>query len=38
MAGMTTTDVAAQFGVTPGAVSQFRTRFYLLWREFFGDV
>ena len=38
MAGMTTTDVAAQFGVSLGAVSQFRARFYLLWREFFGDV
>ncbi len=38
MAGMSTKDVAETFGVTPGAVSQFRTRFYVLWREFFGDV
>jgi len=38
MAGMTTTDVAREHGVTPAAVSQFRTRFRMLWREYFGEV
>jgi hypothetical protein len=38
MANETTKDVAEKYAVTPGAVSQFRTRFYLLWSEFFAEV
>ena len=34
MSGMSTNEVAAKHAITPGAVSQFRTRFYLLWRQF----
>lgn len=35
MVGNGTAEVAASFGVTPGAVSQFRARFKLLFDEFF---
>ena len=38
MANETTKDVAEKYAVTPGAVSQFRTRFYQLWSEFFAEV
>jgi hypothetical protein len=34
ISGAATSEVAAKFGVTPGAISQFRTRFHLLWRRF----
>lgn len=34
MGGMTTSEVADQHGVTPGAVSQFRTRFRTKYVEF----
>jgi hypothetical protein len=36
--GMTTGEVAAKHGVTAGAVSQFRTRFLGLWRDYFNEV
>jgi hypothetical protein len=37
-AGMTTTEVARKWGVTPGAISQFRTRFRKWWSEFHGEA
>jgi hypothetical protein len=37
-AGMTTTKVARKHGVTPGAVSQFRTRFKLLFDNFYAEA
>jgi len=36
--GMTTGEVARKHGVTPGAVSQFRTRFKLLLDRFYDDA
>ena len=37
-AGMGTTEVARKWGVTPGAISQFRTRFRKWWTEFHGEA
>ena len=37
MDGYGTTDVASIMGITPGAVSQFRTRFKAIFDEFFHD-
>jgi hypothetical protein len=37
-AGMMTKDVARKWGVTPGAISQFRTRFRKWWAEFHGEA
>jgi DNA-binding NarL/FixJ family response regulator len=37
MDGYTTTELAHIFGVTPGAISQFRTRFKQLFDKFFGE-
>ena len=34
MAGMTTSECADKYGVTAGAVSQFRTRFKALFETF----
>lgn len=34
---MTTTEAAAKYGVTPGAISQFRARFKKLFDEFFSE-
>ena len=36
--GMGTTEVARRFGVTPGAISQFRTRFRKKYDEFQGAI
>lgn len=35
-AGMTTTEAAKSYGVSPGAVSQFRSRFRKLYEEYHG--
>lgn len=35
--GERTKDVAQKHGVTPGAISQFRTRFKKLYDEFFAE-
>ena len=37
-AGMGTGEVAAKYGVSPGAVSQWRTQFRALWAEFFDEA
>jgi hypothetical protein len=37
-AGMMTKEVARKWGVTPGAISQFRTRFRKWWTEFHGEA
>jgi hypothetical protein len=37
-AGMGTTEVARKYGVSPGAVSQFRTRFRALLGKFYGEA
>ena len=36
--GMTTTEAARRYGVTPAAVSQFRSRFKLLLNRFYKTV
>lgn len=36
--GMTTSEVAAKYGVTPGAVSQFRVRFKALFDAYFAEA
>ena len=36
-AGMSTTEAAAKYNRSPGAISQFRTRFKLLFDQFFGE-
>jgi len=35
--GMSTTEAAAKYNRSPGAISQFRTRFKLLFDQFFAD-
>lgn len=37
-AGLGTGEVARRWGVTPGAISQFRTRFQKWWNTFHGEA